>query len=202
VVAPTQENTAAGRFLARSGGHGGYMVIFDCGDPQRRRRHAESLGIRIANVIAHGDYVGIQLHPRDCRAAMIELNHTRGGDEVIGAYHPAGPDWRTAVRTTQTKALLETQLESPDPQDLARHWSSILELPLSGANGDPRIALAHGGAIRFVPAPDGQTECLGGLTIAVADVARARQAAASRGYQTDENSFHLGGVHFRLEPAP
>src|SRR6266536_2167515 len=39
VVAPIEPNTAAGRFLDRSGGHGGYMAIFDCSDPERRRRH-------------------------------------------------------------------------------------------------------------------------------------------------------------------
>jgi len=201
VVAPTRENTAAGRFLKRSGGHGGYMAIFDCGDPQRRRRNAEAMGIRIANVIAHDDYLGIQLHPRDCRAAMIELNHTRVGDEVFGAYHPAGPDWRAAVRTSQTEARVETEIESRDPENLARHWAAILELPVAGEKRDPRIEPAHGGAIRFVLAADGRTECLGGLRLQVADPARARDAAAARGYALAGDAFHLAGVHFRLEAA-
>ena len=33
IVAPTEDGTAAGRFLERSGGRGGYMAIFDCEDP-------------------------------------------------------------------------------------------------------------------------------------------------------------------------
>src|SRR5437764_10005453 len=78
VVAPVEPNTAAGRFLDRSGGHGGYMAIFDCSDPERRRRHGQSMGIRIADVIQDGHYLGSQLHPRDCRAAVIEFNDTRG----------------------------------------------------------------------------------------------------------------------------
>ena len=94
VVAPVGPNTAAGRFLDRSGGHGGYMAIFDCGDPERRRRHAEAIGIRIANVIEYAEYLGIQLHPRDCRAAMIELNHTHGGDD------PALPRLEARPRVT------------------------------------------------------------------------------------------------------
>jgi hypothetical protein len=200
VVAPVEANTAAGRFLDRSGGHGGYMAIFDCGDPERRRRHVEALGIRIANVIEYPEYLGVQLHPRDCRAAMIELNHMRGGDELTGAYHPAGPDWRAAIRTHQTKALIETVIETPEPEDLARHWAGILELP-ARTKGDPVIELAYGGTIRFVPAPDGRTECLGGLRIEVADVERACAAAAARGYKPDENSLHLAGVHFRLQSA-
>jgi Glyoxalase-like domain len=201
VVAPVEPNTAAERFLERSGGHGGYMAIFDCSDPERRRRHAQGMGVRIANVIEYEDYLGIQLHPRDCRAAMIELNHTRGGDDLTGVYHPAGPDWRAAVRTDQTKALIETEIETPAPEELARHWGRILELPVRGGGRDARIELARGGAIRFVEAPDGKTECLGGLGLQVADVERACEAAAARGYRVENNAFHLAGVHFRLQPA-
>ena len=32
VVAPVQADTAAGRFIHRTRGHGGYMAIFQCGD--------------------------------------------------------------------------------------------------------------------------------------------------------------------------
>jgi hypothetical protein len=201
VVAPVEPNTAAERFLDRSGGHGGYMAIFDCSDPERRRRHVESIGIRIPNVIEYEDYLGIQLHPRDCRAAMIELNHTRGGDTLNGAYHPAGPDWRTAVRTDQTKALVETEIETPAPEELARHWGKILELPVRGGGRDARIELAHGGTIRFVPAGDAKTECLGGLRLEIANVRRACAAGEARGYEVKNNSFHLAAVHFRLQPA-
>jgi hypothetical protein len=201
VVAPVEPNTAAERFLDRSGGHGGYMAIFDCSDPERRRRHVENMRVRVANVIEYEDYLGIQLHPRDCRAAMIELNHTRGGDALTGAYHPAGPDWRTAVRTDQTKALVETEIETPTPEELARHWAKILELPVRSGERDARIELAHGGTIRFVAAPDAKTECLGGLRLEVGDVRRACASAEARGHEVRNNSFHLAGVHFRLQPA-
>src|SRR5205823_1454427 len=60
VVAPTRQGTAAGRFLERSAGHGGYMAIFDCADPEARGRHAERMGVRVANVIRHETYHGVQ----------------------------------------------------------------------------------------------------------------------------------------------
>ena len=41
VVAPFQPGTAAGRFLDKTGGRGGYMAIFCCDDPDARGRHAE-----------------------------------------------------------------------------------------------------------------------------------------------------------------
>ena len=77
VVAPTQGGTAAGRFLDKTGGRGGYMAIFCCDDPDARGRHANAMGVRTANVITHAPYHGVQLHPRDCRAAFIEFNHSR-----------------------------------------------------------------------------------------------------------------------------
>ena len=72
VVAPFQPGTAAGRFLDKTGGRGGYMAIFCCDDPDARGKHANGMGVRTANVITHAPYHGVQLHPRDCRAAFIE----------------------------------------------------------------------------------------------------------------------------------
>ena len=46
-------------------------------------------GVRTANVITHAPYHGVQLHPRDCRAAFIEFNHAEGSDDILGPYPPA-----------------------------------------------------------------------------------------------------------------
>src|SRR5690242_21938661 len=43
VVAPTREGTAAGRYLDRRRGDGGYMVIIDCDDSERRRARMAEL---------------------------------------------------------------------------------------------------------------------------------------------------------------
>jgi hypothetical protein len=200
VVAPIRPDTAAGRFLRRSAGRGGYMAIFDCADPLARLRHSEDLGIRVAHVIRHEDYLGVQLHPRDCRAVMIEFNRTGEGTALEGSYHPAGPHWRSAVRTSQAKRLIEVELESPDPADLAAHWSRILRVPLRHADQDPRVVLSVG-ALRFVRVPQGRVECLGALSVAVADVRRALTLAARRGRAVAEDAFCLAGVAFRLQPA-
>src|SRR5947207_13742282 len=62
VVAPLQPGTAAGRFLDKTGGRGGYMAIFACNDPDERAQQALAMGVRIANVIDHAPYHGVQLH--------------------------------------------------------------------------------------------------------------------------------------------
>src|SRR5919201_1716307 len=150
VVAPFRDGTAAGRFLKKTQGRGGYMAIFCCDDPDARGRHANAMGVRTANVITHAPYHGVQLHPRDCRAAFIEFNHTDGSDDVLGPYPPAGPDWQEAVRQDVTIALEGGEMHDPEPQGLAEHWGKILELPVSkGASGEPALKLPNA-SFRFV----------------------------------------------------
>jgi len=192
VVAPLREGTAAGRFIEKSGGRGGYMAIFCCDDPDERSRRANAIGVRTANVIDHPPYHGVQLHPRDCRAAFIELNHTNGSDDIIGPYPPAGPDWQRSIRTNVTQALTEVEMQSPDPDGLAEHWGRILDLSPHKVEGQAELALPNA-RFRFV---SGEAEIMSGLTFRVADRARVCDAARARGYAVADDSFLLGGVNF------
>jgi hypothetical protein len=195
VVAPFQPGAAAGRFIDKTGGRGGYMAIFCCDDPDARGRAANAIGVRTANVIDHPPYHGVQLHPRDCRAAFIEFNHTDGSDDVLGPYPPAGPDWQQSIRKTVTQALTGVEMESPEPQALARHWGRILGLPVSkGAQGDAQLTLPNA-VFRFV---HGKADIMSGLTFRVADVAKVRDAARAKGLAVSGDSFLLGGVDFHL----
>src|ERR1700744_1163736 len=56
VVSPFRDGTAAGRFIEKTGGRGGYMAIFCCDDPDARGKAANALGVRTANVITHAPY--------------------------------------------------------------------------------------------------------------------------------------------------
>ena len=198
VVAPFEDGTAAGRYLARRGGDGGYMVILDCDDIERRRRHVEAIGVRIANPLKYETYTGIQLHPRDTGGALLEFNHTTGGASLDGPYHPAGPHWQSAIRTDVTAAVLAAELQSSHPAALAERWSRILERPVThGATGGPQIPLDLG-ALRFVPETDGRGEGLGGIDLQVKDRARILDAAETRGYRPSGDTVTVCGVRFRL----
>jgi hypothetical protein len=195
VVAPFQPGTAAGRFIDKTGGRGGYMAIFCCDDPDERGRHAKEMGVRVANVIDHAPYHGVQLHPRDCRAAFIEFNHTEGSDDSLGPYPPAGPDWQKSIRKDVTRALVGVEMESPEPEELARHWGEIIGIPVSrGAGREPSLALPNC-TFRFAK---GASDIMSGLTFRVADVAKVRDAAKAKGYTVSGNSFFLGGVNFQI----
>ena len=192
VVAPFQPGpgTAAGRFIEKTGGRGGYMAIFCCNDPDERGRNANALGVRTANVIDHAPYHGVQLHPRDCRAAFIEFNHTEGSDDILGAYPPAGPDWQKFIRKDVTQALTAVEMQSPDPTGLAEHWGKITGVAASGTELKLPNATFH-----FVK---GASEIMSALEFRVTDVARVLHAAKARGLAVAGSEFLLGGVTFRV----
>src|SRR6201991_5193381 len=190
VVAPFQDGTAAGRFIEKTGGRGGYMVIFCCDDPDAWAARANAMGVRTANAIAHAPYRGMQLHPRDCRAAFIEFNHTDGSDDVLGVYPPAGPDWQKHIRKETTQAIAGVVMESPDPAGLAEHWGKIIGVGISkGADGVPVLQLPNA-SFRFVK---GAADIMSGLDFRVSDVAKVCEAAKAKGYEVDGNVFFLGG---------
>jgi hypothetical protein len=195
VVSPSREGTAAGRFLDKTGGRGGYMAIFCCDDPDAYGTRANAMGVRTANVITHAPYHGVQLHPRDCRAAFIEFNHTEGSDDVLGPYPPAGPDWQKAIRKDVTRALVGVTMQSPDPQGLAAHWGKIIGVDV-GTNdkGETELKLPNAD-FRFVK---GDSEIMSGLTFKVGDVRAVCDAAKASGRAVSGNEFPLGGVNFRI----
>jgi len=174
IVSPTRPGTTAGRFLERHGGRYGYMVIMDCDDPAQWQAHAEKLGIRVANVIRHGDYFGVQLHPKDTGAAMLEFNSTAGGRDPMGPYAPAGPDWQAAIRDRISRRLLAVEIECPDPGRLASRWGELLKKPVEAKSKGFRISL-DAGAIDFLPgsAPEA---VFAGVAL---EAAQVREAAIS-----------------------
>jgi hypothetical protein len=195
MVAPFRDGTAAGRFIEKTGGRGGYMAIFCCDDPDAHGARANALGVRTANLITHAPYHGVQLHPRDCRAAFIEFNHTDGSDDVLGTYPPAGPDWQTHIRKDVTQALTGVEMQGPDPAGLAEHWGRIVGVDVTkGADGSAELKLPNA-TFRFVKGAD---EIMSGLDFRVANVARVSDAAKARGYEISGNGFFIGGVNFRL----
>ena len=177
-MAPFQPGTAAGRFLDKTGGRGGYMAIFCCDDPDARGKHAEQIGVRIANVIGHAPYRGVQLHPRDCRAAFIEFNHTDGSDDIFGPYPPAGPDWQKSIRQGRDAGADRRRDAKPGTAGLGRALGQDhRDSGQQKAAGEPELKLPNA-SFRFVK---GEAEIMSGLTFKVGDVARVLDAAKAKG---------------------
>jgi hypothetical protein len=185
VVAPVREGTTAGRYLDRRGGDGGYMVITQCEDLAPRRRRCEAVGIRIANEIGYPEYRELQLHPRDVGAAMLSFGWQAGATSPGGPWHPAAYDGRAPLPAGGlVTSMTAAELQSDDPERLARRWSEVIERPVERRDGQRVIALDDA-TLRFVEATDGRGEGLGGLDLTCADPARAGLAQAC-------------GIRFRL----
>jgi hypothetical protein len=147
-------------------------------------------------VIDHPPYHGVQLHPRDCRAAFIEFNHTDGSDDVLGPYPPAGPDRQNFIRRDVTRRLAGITLQSPDPAGLARHWAALLGATVEDDRraDTSRIALPNA----IIDVAPGPTEALTGLQIEVADPATVGAAAARRGYRAGDGRIVIAGVELEI----
>jgi hypothetical protein len=171
VVAPVREGTTAGRYLDRRGGDGGYMVITQCDDLAPRRQRCEALGVRIANEIGYPEYRELQLHPRDVGAAMLSFGWQEGARTPGGPWHPAAYDGNNAVRPGLIGAMTGAELQSEDPDRLARRWSEVIERSVRMQDGERIIALDDA-TLRFTEAADGRGEGLAGLDLACADPGR------------------------------
>ena len=198
VVAPTRPGTAAGRYLERRGGDGGYMVITQCDDLERRRKRVDALGVRVANPLAYGRFQGMQLHPRDTGGTFFEIDRQADGDAGEGPWHPAGPDWQAFVRTDVVAAIAAAEIQSPDPDALAERWSAIAEIPLvRGGGGVATLPLANAD-LRFVAASDGRGEGLAGVALRAADPEAAVAGARALGLPHEGNEIRVGGMRFAL----
>jgi hypothetical protein len=184
VVAPVREGTTAGRYLDRRGGDGGYMVITQCEDLAPRRRRCEAVGVRIANEIGYPEYRELQLHPRDVGAAMLSFGWQAGATSPGGPWHPAAYDGRAPLPAGFVRSMTAAELQSEDPERLARRWSEVMERPVERRDGHRVIALDDA-TLRFVEATDGRGEGLGGLDLASAEPSRA-------------GLVQVSGIRFRL----
>ncbi len=197
VVAPTREGTAGGRYLDRRKGDGGYMVILQADDQAPYKRRAAELNIRKAMEHEEPEFNIMQLHPRDTGGCLLEIDQQLGGNPSED-WMPAGPDWRSKVRTEVVRSFAAAELPAPDQAGLADRWGQILELPVKAtAEGQPSLQVANAD-VRFVADQDGRGEGLGGVDLVVADRERLLAAAQRRGLSVDGDCVELCGVRFRL----
>jgi len=193
VVAPIQENTAGGRYLQRRKGDGGYMCILQCEDHAPVKERVARLNIR--KVIDHdtAHFHNMQLHPRDTGGTFLEIDHQPGGEAPDGPWEPAGKNWKPAVRTNVVSSIAGVEIQSPEPDALAKRWAEILELPLK----DDAIALQNA-KLRFVKETDGRGEGLSGLDLKAVDRKHALDAAEKQGRRIGDDTVMVCGVRMRL----
>jgi hypothetical protein len=199
VVAPIRPDTAGGRYLARRGGNGGYMVITQCDEHAPRRARVEALGVRIVNQFESAEFRNMQLHPRDTGGSFLEIDEQVGPNahDPDGPWEPAGPAWKAAQRLDRVTGISAAEIQCDDPARVAARWAEIVEIPLREVGGHPTLTLDNA-TLRFVPCRDGRPEGLGGIDVTTADRAAILAAAEARGVRSGDDQVHLCGMRINL----
>lgn len=206
VVSPTKEGTAAGRYIARRKGDGGYMFIVDCDDLEARRAHFQKLGVRLVEdlVSAEGDLKSeaLHLHPRDTGGCLLSVDRHSGGANMMGGYKWAGPNWQAHDRSKTMTSIIGAGMQSENPEATARRWSDLLQRParkidIKGDGDHWQIDLDKGFA-RFGPLRDDRGEGLRAVHFACRDKPAVLKAAKAAGAPTGEDYVDLVGVRMVL----
>jgi hypothetical protein len=204
VVAPTQQNTAGGRYLDRRGGDGGYMVITQIDtyeEHQRLRQRAIDNGVRVAHEHESEQWTLTQLHPGDLKAAFLELEYD-ANEDFDGRWNPVGgTGWEHHVRQDVTLDFIGVELQADDPTELANLWGQCADTPVQyDSTGNPTIAF-NNATLRFVPVTDGRGPGLGGLDIAVTDREHILREAKARKAYVNDGQVNICGTRWYLSDA-
>jgi hypothetical protein len=181
VIAPTRADTAAGRYLARHGGDGGYMVIFDLEDLEGARSRAHALGARVVWQIDLPDISGTHLHPADMRGAIVSLDRS----SPYGSWRWGGPQWTGRIGVGAPGRLAGITVAVADPAAAASRWGEVLGVAVGGAADQPALA-CDGAEVRFEAAASEREQ---GLVEIALELPHELPGGAS--------AIELGGVRLR-----
>lgn len=181
VVCPVREGTAAGRYLERHGGDGGYMVIFDVQDLDGARSRARELDVRAVWQIELPDIATTHLHPADMGGAIVSIDRS----DPYGSWRWGGPRWTGRIGEGAPGRLTGVTIAVDDPAVVAARWGEVLGVAVT--DGElPQLQL-DGGEVRFERADDERKEGLSEISIDLPEQLRAGR-----------ERLRLGGVRLSL----
>lgn len=185
IVSPTEPGTAAGRYLERQGGDGGYMVMFDLEDLAGGRQRAKDCGVRTVWEIDLPDISGTHLHPADIGGAIVSID----GSEPYGSWRWGGPVWTGQVGASGAPGRLAgVTLAVTEPAAVAARWAHVLGVRPSGegAAGTDVVLTLEDAEVRFVGVRDDRAAGLVEITL-----------AGVPGLGRESEDLEVGGVRLR-----
>lgn len=201
IVSPVQENTPAEKFINRRGGDGGYMIITQADSLEYRescRQRALDMGIRVAwEGSLHGAH-WMQLHPADVGGSFFEIDWEEKNEHEGNWIAAGGVGWKDHVKTDVTVAIKGAELQSPDPEALAKRWSRIADLPLEKDEAGRLQMQLKNAVIRFVKDQDGRGPGLGGVDIQASAPEKIIKAAEDMDLKISDSQVMICGVRFNL----
>jgi len=195
IVVPVQSDTAAGRFMARSQGVGGYMAIFQTPDLKRVRQTADALNIRRVWNIDLPDIAASHLHPADIGAGIVSIDEVR----PKGSWRWGGPDWS---EQSKPGGLTGLEIVAVSPHEMSTKWGQVLDAPAEAQGHGVYQIQTDDGPILFVP---GDRDYLSQYTLSHPDLDECLSRAAEQEWACTSDSFQFAGVKVQLtaiDPAP
>ncbi len=172
VVGSTDAQGPVGKWLAKIGGRGGFVLSVQHPDPDGVRTRAKELGVRVPiDELAFGKTV-LQLHPKDV-GLVLEIDGIADPQEWFWDDINPGPEPDAAV-----DEILGVEVPVADPAAMTSLWHRLLDL---GEPAVPNEVEMGGSFVRFVP---------GGPSADWTVVLRTASSAAS--------DPGLSGISFRL----
>jgi hypothetical protein len=163
VVAPAQPDTAAGRYLERRGGGGGYMAIFQVPDLAVARRRLAGLGVRVVWTADLPDMAATHLHPGDVPGAIVSLDWAAPPE----SWRWAGPSWTGRAPGHAPGGVTGLTIEVKDPSAAARRWADVLGISAISSGPTAVVELPEvGQRLRFVSARAGHGQGITEVAIA------------------------------------
>ena len=188
VVAPVEENTTAGRYLARRNGDGGYMVIVQVDDVDAQRAHVDKLGVNVVWETDRGTAKAFHMHPSDVGGAILSFDQMTPPE----SWQWAGPGWEER-RAANGSGLYSVDLQSSDPAAMSKRWSKVFDRPVFG-----NTMQLEGGKINFVAAEDGRGPGLTAIDLVATDKESAISAARQHKLPVDGDEIKICGTKIRL----
>jgi hypothetical protein len=198
VVSPIEPGSAAGRFLDRRGGDGGYMIMLQTADHAAAARRVDELNVRVVLELDLDEMKELHLHPSDVPGAIVSISEPT----PASAWKWGGPGWEQVRAGSVVDRVTGVELEARDPGALAARWANVLGLPTPREASDAVELALDGGRIRFVPLATLPREGIVAYELRATDRGRALEVAEQRGLAVERSGRHqavaIAGTQLRF----
>ena len=192
VVSPVKANTAAGRFLDRRGGDGGYMVIVQVENLAREQDRLADTSIRTVFADDRGTAKAIHLHPKDVPGAIPSIDEMTPPESWLWA----GNGWEERAGRYVGR-ILAAEIRSLDPYGTGLCWAEAYGVELLSLGDDWRIEMGST-EIRFTHDPKVLEPALMAIDFEAIDLPAVCTAADELGLERDDCVVTVCGVDFNF----
>ena len=192
VVSPVQPNTAAGRFLDRRGGDGGYMVIVQVENLAQEQVRLADTGIRTVFADDRGNAKAIHLHPKDVPGAIPSLDEMSPPESWLWA----GDLWEQRAGH-YVRGILAVEIRSLDAEATGQCWAEAYGIELMPAGNGWRLEMG-GTEMRFTHDAAAAEPALMAIDVDAVDLPAICAAADDMGLERDGRVVTVCGVAFNF----